>query len=140
MEPTLCDGDVLAFHKPDGEYERWQLVLLRFHLSDPRAGERHFAKRVVGLPGEEIEAIDGTLFIDGEVLEGDVYSTNNQTYSFPPLHIPEGRFFVLGDNRRDSFDSHIWASTAAPNLSPADAATVPAENIIGELPADTKKC
>lgn len=63
--------------------------------------------RIIGLPGETIEVRDGKVFVDGEVLS-EPYTTEPIGYTWGPETIPENQYFVLGDNRNSSLDSHIW--------------------------------
>lgn len=76
-----------------------------------------FIKRVIGLPGDMIEIRDGQVFINGEVIEED-YIKAPPNYVWGPQRVPEDSYFVLGDNRNSSFDSHEWDF-------------LPGENIIG---------
>jgi len=133
MEPNFCDGDRLRLEESDGEVSRWQLIYFRL----PQNESRDFFKRVVGLPGETIEIRDETIFIDGRQIDGDVYGKDPPNYTMPPVEISEGEYFVLGDNRRSSFDSHAWVLFSG--TGPLDGG-VPADLIPGELPADTKGC
>jgi len=81
-------GDVLAFHSPE----------------NPR---RDVIKRVIGLPGEEVEIRDGQVFIDGTRLE-ETY-INRPTYgSWEPEVVGQNEYFVLGDDRDSSGDSRYW--------------------------------
>jgi signal peptidase I len=91
-------------------------------------------KRVIGLPGETVEVRDGTVFIDGVALD-EPYLLNRPTYTYGPKAVLEDHYFVLGDNRRNSYDSHQWAAGCPPALM---CDFVPQENIIGVLPADAK--
>lgn len=100
-------GDVIVFHNP--EPEKWNLL---------------YIKRVIGLPGETVEIREGRVYItkDGKqhVLEESKYIPLITDYQMSPLTVPDGKYFVLGDNRNSSTDSHTgW--------------TVPRENIIGKV-------
>jgi signal peptidase I len=114
--------------------ERFQIIVFEFHLVDPGLPERHFIKRVIGLPGETIEVRDGAVFIDDEPLTED-YVLNTPNYIYGPTVVPDQSYFVLGDNRRNSFDSHQWSSQCPPE---DQCEFVPEENVIGVLPADAQ--
>ncbi len=77
-----------------------------------------FVKRVIGLPGDTVEITGGKVLVNGEefVIEG----ADSPRYTRPPQVVPEGQLFVLGDNRNESSDSHIWGY-------------VPIENVIGRV-------
>ena len=66
-----------------------------------------YIKRVIGLPGETVEVRDGLVFINGEPLD-EPYIAEPPRYTYGPVTIPEGQYFVLGDNRNLSNDSHEW--------------------------------
>lgn len=73
----------------------------------PDDGETLYLKRILGLPGETIEGKGGTIYIDGEPLEQDY--TDEVSYDrFGPFQVPEGAYFMMGDNRNDSWDSRYW--------------------------------
>jgi signal peptidase I len=135
MEPTFADGDHLKVPVYQGEgLNRGQIVVFDFHLNGESERRRVFIKRVIGLPGETIEVRDGTVLVDGQALTED-YLLNTPTYTYGPRTVPENHYFVLGDNRRNSFDSHQWAQSCLPEQV---CDFVPRDNIIGVLPRDAK--
>lgn len=139
MEPALCDGAIVVATAVDDDTEikRWSIIVFEY----PEDTERDFTKRVVGLPGEAISVVaGGQILIDGTPVADDIYALMPANYTVEPLVIPPGRYYVLGDNRRNSFDSHAWGLGAASNLTEAEAATVPRDHILGVLPADTVDC
>lgn len=103
---------------------RGDVIVFRYHL-DP---SRDFIKRVIGVPGDTVEVKDGTVFINGAPLKED-YIKETPNYTYGPRTVPEGHYFVLGDNRRNSSDSHAWGANCAPEQN---CDFVPEENIIGQ--------
>lgn len=118
----IGDGTRHVFRAP----RRGDVVVFRF----PRDPDRDFIKRVIGVPGDTVEVRDGTVFIDGQPLD-EPYLTDKPNYVLPPLTVPPGEYFVLGDNRPGSFDSHSWTSYA-PTPDWPNPPFVPEENIIGQ--------
>jgi signal peptidase I len=106
MDPTLEDGQFLVVNKLGyrlHDPERGDIIVLR----DPRSDDLKLIKRVIGLPGEVVEIKDGQVMIDNHALD-ETYISFQSNYSREPLLIPEGEYFVLGDNRNNSSDSHSW--------------------------------
>ena len=128
MEPTLREGQYLLVNRaaylnlgailarrasaaePEldsvplfGSPARGDLVVLRH----PDRPGQHLIKRVVGLPGETVEVRGRRLSIGGVPLD-EPYLVTPPSYELPPQVIPAGRFFVLGDNRNNSHDSHVF--------------------------------
>ncbi|MEW6623277.1 MAG: signal peptidase I [Bacillota bacterium] len=114
MEPTLLEGDkilvsklIYRFTKP----QRMDIVVFKYPLNK----EVDYVKRIIGLPGEIIEIRSGIVYIDGSVLEEN-YIIIQPEDDFGPVVIPGNRFFVLGDNRKDSLDSRYWGTVSRDNL------------------------
>jgi len=74
--------------------------------------------RVIGVPGDKVEVKGGKVYINNQPLEEN-YIQEAPDYQFGPVTVPPNSYFVLGDNRNNSFDSHYWGF-------------VPRKNIIGK--------
>lgn len=106
MDLTLHDNQYLVVNKLGfrlHEPQRGDIIVFR----DPRNSERKLIKRVIGLPGETLEIQQGRVSINGEQL-AEPYIEAPARYSMPSTLIPAGHYFVLGDNRNNSSDSHNW--------------------------------
>ncbi|MEX1255019.1 MAG: signal peptidase I [Dehalococcoidia bacterium] len=97
--------------------QRGDVIVFRDPAIAQGQPERDFIKRIIGEPGDVVEVRDQTVFINGRPLD-EPYIFEKPSYTCAPERIPEGHYFVLGDNRNNSSDSHLWGP-------------VPRENIIG---------
>jgi signal peptidase I len=126
MQPSLESGQFLWVNKAaylmhDGHYvlggpQRGDIAVLR-----PPNENLDLIKRVIGLPGDRIRIEHGVVLVNDHPLD-EPYLRNTASYSYPvngqDVVVPDGQFFVLGDNRPNSRDSHLgWF--------------VPAENLVG---------
>ena len=103
MLDTLLSGDRLyvSLLTPRIQgYERGDIVICYFPGRTDRC-----VKRLIGMPGETVEIRSGVIYINGTELEED-YITHPAGYSYPAITLAEDEYFVLGDNRPISHDSH----------------------------------
>jgi signal peptidase I len=119
MEPNFQEGECIMVNKVSYHSsgpQRGEVIV--FNPPPPNDESRYpFIKRVIGLPGDTVEIRDGKVFVNGTALDEE-YIMAPPNYTMPATQVPENEYFVLGDNRNNSSDSHTgW--------------TVPRDNIIG---------
>jgi signal peptidase I len=113
MEVSLHDGQRLIVVKAAywfGEPQRGDVVI----FTHPLDTERTLVKRVIGLPGEQIEIKDYIVYIDGSPLQEPYIK--GITSSMSITEVPEGFYFVMGDNRQSSSDSRSWGLLPEGNI------------------------
>jgi signal peptidase I len=118
-------GEVIVFENPQAiepdrnplsAFWNWLTEGLGF-ASNP---EKDFIKRVIGLPGDTIEVNRGKVLINGKPIDEPYLNTQEDLSDFGPFKVPEGQFFMMGDNRANSQDSR---STLGP---------IPEDKIVGK--------
>ena len=108
MENTLHNGDNLIvdklsyrFHDP----ERFDIIVFPFQFQD----NTYYIKRIIGLPGETVDIVDGKVYINGEKLEEnygmEVIKPETIGRAAEPIELGDDEYFVMGDNRNNSSDS-----------------------------------
>ncbi|MFV0519137.1 MAG: signal peptidase I [Lachnospirales bacterium] len=113
MENTIMTkdrfiGNRLAYKF--SEPERFDIIVFKW----PDDETQLFVKRIIGLPGDKVEIVDGILYINDKVIEEPYLKEAPYTSDFGPYNVPEGHYFTLGDNRNWSEDSRLWENTYVP--------------------------
>lgn len=110
MTPTLENGDQLIVEKVSyyfTEPQRYDIIVFPY----PEDPKKHYIKRIIGLPGETVQIIDGYVYINGELLDEHYGNEvmNNAGVASEPVVLGDDEYFVLGDNRNNSEDSRYAA-------------------------------
>ena len=116
MRPTLENDSYILVNKMSYRSnlpERGDIIVFHFPI-DP---DQDFIKRVIGLPGDNVDIHDGQVIVNNQLLS-EAYIAAAPQYA-GSWNVPEDHVFVLGDNRNNSSDSHAWGA-------------VPLENVIGK--------
>lgn len=128
VQATIIDGSSMLPGIQNGQ----RLIVIKdaYDFTSPRRGDiviihppvapgHQWIKRIIGLPGDIVGVKHGTVYVNNIPLK-EPYIEAPPAYTLTPLKVPAGNYFVMGDNRNDSVDSHYgW--------------TVPRENIVGEV-------
>ena len=114
FEPVRVDGTSMLNTLQDNEYmivtkyqylfsdpDRYDVVICHY----PNRGNTNFVKRIVGIPGDTVAMHDGVLYVNGEAID-EPYIDYKANYDMQDQVVKEGHYFVLGDNRSNSNDSH----------------------------------
>ncbi|OGO06535.1 MAG: signal peptidase I [Chloroflexi bacterium RBG_13_57_8] len=104
MEPNFHEGQRVVVNKAVyifGEPDRGDVIIFKA----PNGGDEDFIKRVIGLPGDTVEVKNRAVYVNNVKLE-EPYVAESPNYVMPAVTIPKDKYFVLGDNRNHSNDSH----------------------------------
>lgn len=108
MENTIMCGNRLFGNRLAYKFKepkRGDIIIFKF--PDDETGKTNYIKRIIGLPGETVSIVEGTVYINGKKLEED-YLKEEPTDSYGPFEVPKKSYFVLGDNRNNSNDARFW--------------------------------
>ena len=105
MAKSRVIGSRLSYINSDPE--RGDVVI--FHFPDDLTGKTYYVKRIIGMPGETVNVVDGKVYIDGsETPLDEPYLPEPMEGSYGPYTVPEGCYFMMGDNRNNSMDARFW--------------------------------
>ncbi len=114
MEPTLHDRERLIANKISYRFEspeRNEIIIFK----PPIGIKRNYIKRIIGIPDDKIEIVNGKIYVNDQVLK-EPYVKYRSNENMPPTIVPADSFFVLGDNRPNSSDSRYWGFVPRKNV------------------------
>lgn len=114
MESTLHNKERLIANKIGYRFEspkQGEIIIFR----PPLDTKRNYIKRVIGIPGDKVKIVNGKVYVNDQELE-ESYVTNRSYENLPTTTVPEGSYFVLGDNRPNSSDSRYWGFVPRKNV------------------------
>jgi signal peptidase I len=107
MEPTLHNGAYVLVNKLSYRLRQpaYGDIVVFYYPRDPG---KEYIKRVIGLPGDQVDVVDGKMYVNKQLLE-ELYIAAAPEYS-GSWTVPQDSLFVFGDNRNNSSDSHNWGA------------------------------
>lgn len=116
METTIMPGDRVIgsrLHYRFGEPERGDIAIFVYPDDEARGIRTYYVKRVIGMPGDTIDIVDGKVYLNGSAEPLDEPYIREEMELEPPMHfeVPEDSYFMMGDNRNYSSDSRRWRTT-----------------------------
>lgn len=121
MVPTLEVGDRLVVEKLSYRFHPPQFGDIVVFDPPPYlqslgfTKEQAFIKRIIATPGQTVQVLEGQVYVNGQPLV-EPYIASPADYTLPPVQVPDDQFFVMGDNRPNSNDSHVWGFLPVQNI------------------------
>lgn len=113
MLPTLETGDRVLVNKLSydaHDVNRGDVVVFERPPGQPESEIKDLIKRVIGLPGDVIEARDGVVYVNDRELDEPYLAEGTRTENLPRQTVPDNHVFVMGDNRMGSQDSRVFGA------------------------------
>lgn len=110
MKETLLDKDIMILNEISYKFSG----IKRFDIVVLKRNNEYLIKRVIGLPGEKVMYKDNQLYINGKKMEENFF--HEKTSDVKEIIVPDGEYYVLGDNRTDSTDSRVFGPVKIENI------------------------
>ncbi|MBS3764999.1 signal peptidase I [Candidatus Bipolaricaulota bacterium] len=120
MVPTIQPHDSFFVDKISYNFrepERGDIIVFWHHREE--RGKKRYVKRLIAKGGDTVEIKNGDIYLNGEKLTGEEFDRRywaKGEYGVGKVDVPEGKYYVLGDNSTNSFDSRIWGFADASTL------------------------
>jgi signal peptidase I len=108
MEPTLYENNYIFLSKQQyrfSDVKHGQIVVFRSDMETENGEEKLLIKRIIAVPGDKLAISDGNVYLNGEPFVESYTKEAFTTGHVEEMEIPEGKVFVMGDNRQNSLDS-----------------------------------
>lgn len=118
MLPTLLKGDKILVNKSNYyQPQKGDIVVFKipFYPNQKNKSGTFFVKRIIATPRQKVEIKNGVVYVNNKPLQEN-YIAEAPDYTLGPTIVPNDTYLVLGDNRNDSYDSHVWGFLPAANI------------------------
>jgi signal peptidase I len=109
MEPNFSDGEIVFVEQIDpSKLQRGDVIVHEYNGAT-------YLKRLIGLPNETIKIHDGKIYVNDEIYD-EPYTTTQPSYEVSSLRLGDNEYYVLGDNRDNSADSHVFGPISSEQI------------------------